>query len=162
MKYTYEITRDDFANFSKFYYFKTRLKKSIITYAAVLIFVQFYLNRTNFDLRATIISTIFMIAVLVWAFYIGFNRVKKIPLENGTILGFRTLELTQDEIICITDSSSVKVNWSKVKSLENDKQYYYLFVDANSAHIIPKRVFANQDEELAFVTFATGKVKAKV
>ena len=159
MKYSYEITRDDFVNFSKFYYFKTRFKKNIITYVVIIILVQYYLNRNQFDLKATIISVVGIVIAIVLSFYIAFNRVKQLPSENGTILGLRTIELTENEITCTTDSSSSMVNWSKVRSLEKDDKYYYLFLDTNSAYIIPKHVFANQNEESTFIEFVKSKIK---
>lgn len=42
------------------------------------------------------------------------------------------------------------IKWSGVRSVEQDKEYIFVFVDSIMAYIIPKRSFASEKESLEF------------
>ena len=75
MKLTIDISRQDYADFNKFHFFKTNLKRTVITGALTVIILQLFLNREQFDLTATIVSSIACALVYIFAI----NRIHYCP-----------------------------------------------------------------------------------
>lgn len=158
MKLTFVISRQDYADFNKFHFFKTRLKRTVITGLLTVIIMQLFLNREQFNLTATIFSTAVCLAVYVFAINRSLNRTKSIPDNDGTILGRKEIEFTDDRIFYKTANSGGSGAWTTIKKLEEYSKAFYLYMDTNMAMLVPKRVFKDKSEEETFKTFVIQKI----
>jgi len=79
-------------------------------------------------------------------------------VNNGSILGQRDMEFTDEEITCKSDQSNTTSTWKLVKSLEKGSKSFYLYVDVNAAYIIPKRIFTTKAELEDFERFVETKI----
>ena len=159
MKLTIDITREDYADYNKFHFVKTRLKRSIIVILATLIIVEIFLNKDKFDLTSTIISSIAGVGMYVFIIYRSFNKIKKIPVDGGHILGQKEIEFTEEKYYSKTKNSEGSAEWSTIKSIEENKKSFYLYVDKNMAIMVPKRVFKDETEMNEFRNLVTRKIK---
>ena len=161
MKLKIEITRLDYLNFNKYFFVKTRLKKTIITGFITILSLQIILNRTEFDLGVTIVSTIASIVVYFFAIYFSILSTESKPKDDSTILGLKEMEFNEDAVLCESSTVSSIVNWSTIKSLEEGRTAFYLFIESNSAFIIPKRYFNSTEQLNEFKNLIQSKIKVK-
>lgn len=159
MKLSFEINREDYADFNKFHFLKTRLKRTILTGTITILALQLILNKDDFNLTATTISTLVCIILYFLIYYVFLNNTKNIPSDNGTILGQRDMEFADNEIRCKTDTSNTTSAWTTIKTLEKGRNSFYLYVDTNMAYIIPKRIFSSIDQQDKFEGFIMDKIK---
>jgi hypothetical protein len=146
MKLNFEIYRQDYADFNKFHFIKVRLKQTILTGTTVILVLQLFLNKDKFNLAATIVSSLVSVIIYFLIYYVLLNNTKNTPSDNGSILGHRYMEFTDNEVICNTDSSRTVSAWTTIKSFKKGRKSFYLYVDTNMAYIIPKRIFSSNEE----------------
>lgn len=81
------------------------------------------------------------------------KRLKKILNEGKTegLYQKRNIEVTEDGISQSSESGYSKIKWRDLESIDNMKEYIYVFDTSLSAFIIPKRVFKTPDEEKLFI-----------
>ncbi|MCC5916615.1 MAG: YcxB family protein [Cryomorphaceae bacterium] len=158
MRLTIDISRQDYADFNKFHFFKTKLKRTVMVGALTIIFLQLFLNREQFDLTLTVISSIVCVIVYVFVIYRGLNKTKSIPNNDGAILGQKEVEFAEDKIIYKTANSEGSSDWTTIKKLEESSKAFYLYMDANMAILVPKKVFKDKADEDAFKTMVRQKM----
>lgn len=158
MKLTIDISRQDYADFNKFHFFKTKLKRTVITGALTVIILQLFLNREQFNLTATIVSSIVCVLVYVFAISRSLNKTKSIPDNDGTILGQKEMEFAEDKIIYKTANSEGSSDWTTIKKLEESSNAFYLYMDTNMAMLVPKRVFKDKSDEETFKILVRQKI----
>jgi hypothetical protein len=160
MKLTIDISRQDYVDFNKFHFYKTHLKRTVITGIVTVILMLFILNRRKFDMTLSLVSSIGSMLVYTLAIYWNLNRTKNIPNNDGTILGEKNFEFTEDKIIYKTVNSEGSSSWSSIMKFEESSKAFYLYMDTNMAMPIPKRFFKDKTEEDAFRTLVRQKIRA--
>lgn len=161
MKLEIEITRLDYLNFNKYFFVKTRLKKTVFTGLITILSLQIILNRTEFDLFTTVVSTVVCVVVYFFAIYFSILSTESKPKDDSIILGSKEMEFNEDAILCESSAASSIVNWSIIKSLEEGRTAFYLFIESNSAFIIPKRYFKSEEQLNEFKNLIQSKIKVK-
>ena len=157
------ITRDDFLEFNKFVLMKNRLKRGFVIASIFILFWLIILNyNQSFNPMTILIELI--IFYLGWGIFIflvykvSFQRIKKMPDQNGSILGHKTYILQDDGFKEITESSETLTKWNGIKNITETKNYTYVFVDKISAYIIPKRTVDENNEVERFITTLKSKI----
>ena len=158
MKLTIDISRQEYSDFNKFHFIKTRLKRTIITGVLTVIILQFFLNREHFNLTATVVSSIACVLVYGFAINRSLNKTKSIPDNDGAILGQKVMEFTEDKITFKTTNSEGSSDWRTIKKLEESSKAFYLYMDTNMAMLVPKRVFKDKSDEDAFKILVRQKI----
>ena len=163
MRQTIEITREDFLKFNKHILLKTRFKRSFIIASIFIIFWIIILNINQpLNFKIIIIEiVIFYLAwgVLIYVFYqLSFQRIKRMPDQNGIIIGKKTYIIQDNGFKEITDSSETITKWNGIKTIEETKDYIYVFVDKIAAYIIPKRSFIDETEGELFIKILKSKI----
>ena len=162
MKLTTDISRQDFFEFNKFVFIKNRLKRTVMIGAisiGVLFFVLNDMNDTAFSWIAFLIYYILMGGIYYLAIYLALLRTKKSPKADGTILGKKELEFTDDKIMYHTEDSEGSYKWTIIKELDESPKTIYLFFDTNMGIIIPKRIFKNEGEMAEFKELVSRKIR---
>lgn len=150
MKLVVDITREDYADFFKFHFMKTGFKKSIVFYFFLLMICLIIINLREFGWTQTIIFT-FVYAILVYFILIRWiNKSKIIPLDGGSFLTETEYDFTDHKIFYKNENSEGSIDWSMIKTFEESKTAYYLYIDRIVAYVIPKRFFLNEQEKLTF------------
>ena len=158
MKLTFDITREDYFEFNKFHFLKTKLKRTIILGVLTLVILQLFLNREQFDWTATIISSTICVLVYIYAIKRSLDKTKNIPDKNGTILGQKEMEFTDEKIIYKTSNSEGSSGWATIKNIKESPKAFYLYMDTNMAMLVPKRVFKEGADEAAFRNLVNQKI----
>lgn len=151
-----EITREDFLNVNKHVFFKNRLKKYLIIFSVsnIVLMMMIY-HRNPSDLAGLVIAFVVFNALcglwgwVVWK--VTNSRIKKMPSENGGVLGSKTYILQDDGFKSISDSSESLTKWNGIQKIEISKNYIYIFIDNIAAYIVPIRAFRDTSEMEQFV-----------
>ncbi|MCW3792835.1 YcxB family protein [Paenibacillus sp. LS1] len=70
--------------------------------------------------------------------------------ESKGILGDHQLEISEQEIRWSNDMTSGATQWKGLESFSETKDYFFIFINKASAHVIPKRFFETETEEVQF------------
>jgi hypothetical protein len=160
MKLNIEITREDYFNFNKHHFIRTRLKGTVLTCLIGLITLQFFIyrNKSSLNINAAIVSS-FIYLVLYFLFtYLSLTRTSRIPQENGGWLGSKEFNFSNECISYKDKNSEGQYNWSAIKKLEEGNTAFYLYIDSIMAILIPKRYFNGKPEELEFGEYVRNKL----
>lgn len=155
-----DINRQDYSDFNKHHFVKTRLTRTIITGVLTIVILEWFLNKGTFDMTATVISATVCGLVYVFLIFRQLQNTKNIPKDDGTILGKKSLQFNDNEIICKAIDSTTDLKWTTVKSIDDGKSAFYLYLDTNMAIIVPKRHFTNDKEQKQFVDLVKTKINA--
>lgn len=181
MSITYSITEAEFQEYIKSVYKKAfSWKKSwIYVFIAVLI-VSFNLynwspsNTSTADTLAADGETtthlfdspwswLLFIGIMAasWIFIIRrFRGTAMLKTEDrDLILGERTMVFETDKVQVKALTAETTYQWNALKKWEATAHLYLLYVSANAAIIVPKRVFATALEEQAFETLLRTKIQ---
>ena len=164
MEINIDLTRDDYADFNKYWFLKKELKKRIYLLIIVAFFLPLVINGGRpFDLMTYLITVI--IAGLVFGLiYFGgmtlaMKRIKKLPSDNGSILGIKKFMITDEGLIEESESNKNLQKWKSIKSVETNKNSVFIFVDKIAAYIIPKRFFKDETEQQNFIKTIEERMK---
>lgn len=160
----YAITKEDYANYYTYIVWdapvnrKKRLRYYVRQIVPVIIFLlAFYytgwFNRPgNFVL---LIAGALLATALLSVFGVRTNMMKQANKvaenpENSSIFSPVTLTVNESGIVVKDELKEAKYQWgSIIKKLES-QNYYFLFINAIQAIIIPKRVFNSAEEKSEF------------
>jgi hypothetical protein len=163
MRVHYETTFDDLLAFNAYHnrqsptarrvrLFGTYLPPLILTVAVLPGFVEtsgwlgfFLLWLPLMGLLAFILAYLFRFVTKL--------QVRKMLQEGGTgsVIGERTVELSEEYLIDRGAYGESKVRWSNVERVEQTEDHLFLYTSAICAHIIPRRAFRDADRERAFL-----------
>ncbi|HKS95477.1 MAG TPA: YcxB family protein [Terriglobia bacterium] len=163
MEITYTISREDYWQCRRYYLLRRRSMQA----TAVLVFlllglyvvlVEWLLNTSALlmEISAPLVAAVLLV-LLVSRFK---HVVMSIPSDKGAMLGEHYLSVAPEGVVDRTKSSDRLTRWSGILKIVGNKQYIFLFSDADQAHIVPKRAFRRNDDAQAFFDAAVQHWKA--
>ena len=75
-----------------------------------------------------------------------------------SVVGTHNLAISENEIVDNSEHSEAKTQFNAVENIVEDKEHIFIYVNADSAHIIPTRIFENNDKKKEFLAFLNQKV----
>ena len=164
MELEFELLEEDYINFNIDHAKKSSsLKKNILMQrilGPVLFLIFPFIIRGYTEIPMWYWVTIFGIVSVVWFIYYPkyFNwemtrRVKKMLNEgsNENILNRRKIILSDEGILEKSLIGESNVSWNQVDKVEESNEYIYIYISSISAHIIPKRIFKDENEKQMFI-----------
>lgn len=171
MKLDFNITEYDLHEFYKFNEWyspdkkRYRLKRRLYlgTLMLSLPFISSLLSAEPFS-SPMMMNLLFLGVVL---FNLGFFGAKQIVLLNvekwvndflkkgmsQDLIGRRTMEFKDHEIESHTTNSDYRINTEMIEKIQEDENYYFIYLTTISAHIIPKRIFETEASKIEFTTW---------
>jgi hypothetical protein len=159
-----EITRKDFVNFNRYWYFKKKLKSRVWLILVFAFGLPLILNsNTDFNL-AGYLGTVIVSGVLFGSIFLGLmwfilGFTGNTPDKGGSILGAKKFSITENALIEDSDSNRNEQRWKSIKSIEENGSAIFIFIDNIAAYIIPKRGFKDEVEQQAFVDLMELNIK---
>lgn len=164
MEINIDLTREDYADFNKFWFIKKGLKKRVYTVIIAAFGLPLLVdNEIPFTVVTYLISVI-VFGLIFGLIYLGgtaitIKRTSKLPSGNGSILGKKKYTITEDGFIEESENSKNIQKWEGIKSVETNRNSVFLFVDNIAAYIIPKRFFSDEEEMNNFIKIIDHKLK---
>ena len=153
MKITYETSREDFWNFSKYVAmriptYRRNILGNMIAPPLVGALVMYALG---LPLILTLAVTLGLIAMIPLAF-LAISKRQVTSLLSGTpgLLGEHTITIDSKgfrEETLVNDSST---SWSGVVDITENQEYIFIFIEVHMAHVMPKRAFHVPDKTRVF------------
>lgn len=174
MKVKFDLTKEDFVAFN-LYHSETseKFKKSVFIqrYIVSLIFlaiplIGYFVFKIDFKNIAPMFLVIWVIWVIFYGKAIKFNLKKKVETfvtqkekAGDPVLGEYFLEVDNSGVTLSRKNGSLKSKWKDVEKILEDDLRMYVYIGEDSAYIIPKKAFKNNElEELR--KYASEKIKA--
>ncbi len=174
MNFEYKLNQQDLIDFNLFhitYAKSTRRSYFIQRYILSLSFLvlPFIIKQfTNMPLGYWLVG--FTLLYLYWvAFYpkrlkkIVSRRISKMLSEGkkSSVVGSHNLTITENGIVDRSEHSEAKTQFSGIENIVEDKDHIFIYVSANSAHIIPIRMFVNEEQKNELLNFLRQRVVRK-
>jgi hypothetical protein len=120
--------------------------------------------------RPIIYCTIFGIASVVWILIYrklierNIRKTMKVMEQSGKMPYGKasTLVYGEDKFTGTTEDMERSLNYSVIEKIVLGKNALYLYESAITAHILPYRAFASDEEKEAFLQFIKGKTNAEL
>ena len=159
MEIEIEITREDYKGFNEYIYKNKKIFgrfRFAVPGFLILLIIVLNINRINDILylvtQIVFILLVYFVLVLV-SKQLRLRLIKKIPSEQGGILGKHTFRISDEGIWESTEHNNNLTKWSGILSVETTNKFIFIFVDTHMAHIIPKRYFNSEDDSNYFINF---------
>ncbi len=160
----YTVTKEDYGSFYTFVMWgasdrkKQRIKNILKQTGFVLVFLLVYYFAGGFTYinNTTIIIILLMFATsFIPLFGSKANIDKQIEeitedIDNNSLFEETFLSASDTGLNIKTTAVDVKYEWIAIIKKNESPDYYFLFVNAMQAIIIPKRAFKNNEEKTAF------------
>jgi hypothetical protein len=171
-KIEYDIAFDDLLAFQVFHFQrfnksqKQKVIRSIVLGSVICVLTFMWAVYRGFDTISIVLFTIptvalffVVLSLLLMNERIIRSRLRKIinvGNENDTrgIICKHVITITPDEFIETTEVNEDKRKWSGISNIVENDKYIFIYISANTAHIIPKRAFASDAAITSFVKTA--------
>lgn len=163
MELKYEMTKDDYLAFNLYHAKHSKtvqnslVMQRFLTPIFLLILPFLFSWITGEFLMGLFI--IFVIISVLWVifypkYFYGYmeKNINKMMNEgnNKNLLGQHVFIANEDGFIEKNSVGESKVSWSSIEKVEENEDYYFLFLSTMSANIIPKRSFSNDASQEDF------------
>lgn len=155
MKITIDLTKEDYWKLNKFVMFhipKYRNPLMITIISLPIIMIALFRLVLDYSWLASIIIGILVSALST--FYMIFSikrKVMRLVKTNDGIVGEHVIELNGEGLYESTKYNNTHYSWKGIEDIKSDKDYLYIFVNQIQGINIPKRAFADEEQEQAFV-----------
>ncbi|ARD47863.1 YcxB family protein [Sporosarcina sp. P33] len=164
MEIQYKLTEEDVVAFNLYHVKHSKVGKNSLQwqrYISPLIFLLFaYFLSVFTEMPKGPLFAAFGITAVLWVifypkyFYFHITRQVRKMLKEGKNEGLVGEHLMKMNKAGITDKTSVgetAVQWTGVKQLREDAEYFYVYTSTVSAYIIPKRDVYSADGFKSYV-----------
>lgn len=160
----YTLTKKDYVNFYTWVMWdagtlrKKRAQNILrqLSFVAVFIAVLYFTGGFRYLSTITIIIILLMIATSLLPLFTGRSSADKQgeeiadDPENAAVFAETFLEATDTGLHLKTENSDTRYSWQAIVKKTETESYYFLFINAIQAIIVPKRILQNKDEKAAF------------
>lgn len=159
MEIKFNLTEEDYLKFTMFHIKNSkthnRALKTQRLMTPLLLIIMSYLfslfDTTYFKVLLIISLVVSVLWILFYPkyFYSYIIRNTKKMLKEGKndgLIGEHQWIMSEEGLADKTSNGESKVNWSGIKSLQEDKDYFYLYNSAISAYVLPKRATKNVED----------------
>lgn len=164
MEIKFKLREEDYINFNIDHAKKSAsLKKNLMLQRVMgpIIFLAFpFLIKKQTEIPMWYWITIFSITSIVWfVFYPRYfnwrmkKSVRKMLKEgsNKNLFSERKIKILETGILETTSIGETNLKWDQIDKIEETDDYIYIYISSISAHIIPKRIFKNENEKQIFL-----------
>ena len=105
-----------------------------------------------------VFATFFLLAVaFLLLLFFGSIAVHVFSKKNKTVTTEHTITLKEEGFLEETPFNTTEHTWAAVQRLRRSRNYIFLYIAAQLAHVIPRRAFSTEEEWNAFYAFCRAK-----
>lgn len=171
MKFMYELSKQDIIDFNLFhilYAKSTRQSYYFRRYIFSLSFLTLPFLLAQFtEIRFEYWLAIFILYYIYWVVTYP-KRIKNMiskkisrMVDKGktdSVLGTHNLTVSQEGIVDKSEQTEAVTQFRDIDNIVEDKEHIYIYVNADSAHIIPIKIFENEAQKHEFLEYLRQKV----
>lgn len=103
---------------------------------------------------------VLVLGLVVWWFISKLYRGAVAPLDDGSLVGPRRIELDEDGLHQVAALHESRTRWPGVVSVDVTDTHIFLMTDRLAGYIVPRRAFGAADEAEAFAAFARARARS--
>ncbi|MCM3783455.1 YcxB family protein [Neobacillus mesonae] len=153
MKMTIDFTKDDYWKLNKYVMFHMPQFKNLILLVMIVLPILMCAALKVLG-RSWEVSIILGLLIGVLAdLYVVFSvklKVQRYVKTNKGLVGEHTIEVNDNGFTETTSINQTHYPWSKIAHIREDGGYFYVFVNDTQGINVPKRGFANAEEQAEF------------
>jgi len=168
MELKFSITREDFWQFSKFYFERRgSFRRAAIVFSVVAALTGLILG-LNGKLPWWALLSIVVVAAALGPLYGRFCRwrckrnVMRLLSEGKYKSGERSLRIDAEGVFVKTPNIEGVTRWGAVNEIVETEEYIFILLDTLSSQVIPRRVFPDHSSADTFVRLANSFWKKSV
>lgn len=165
MKINYTLTEEDYLNFSLYHAknstaTRNSLRKQRLIFPLLFLIVSYFFAWLFKQPFLGVPLVIFSIVSILWLifypkyFYNFVIRHARNMLneagDNG-LLGEHQMTFSEKSIVDSTSKGKTKMEWTNIKKLEENDDYFYIYSSPVIAYILPKKAVSGIDETRNFI-----------
>ncbi|WP_211746611.1 YcxB family protein [Paenibacillus sp. Marseille-Q4541] len=155
MKITIDLTKEDYWKLNKFVMFHMPKYRNMLLLTIIslpIVIIALFRFVLDYSWLFSVITGILVSALSM--FYMMFSikrKVMRLVKTNDGIVGEHVIELNAEGLHESTVYNQAHYSWKGIEDVKSDKDYIYIFVNSIQGINIPRRAFADQEQEQAFV-----------
>ena len=160
----FEATHEDMGAFQAFV--TAGIRKAVRTpayYQSLAILIAFVAVSVSGVIDFTLHTpTVLVVLILFAVFWLIISRMYKraaSPLDNGSLMGPRTIVIDQEGVRQIAPLHEGQTKWRGVLAVHETGTHVFLMTDRLAGYIVPRRAFPDAAQYTAFVAFARARVR---
>lgn len=174
MKFTFDLTEQDYLDFNMFVIKNYKMyQRQLLVFQIIFTIIPlaerlyFFITKPE-NLKANVVMLFVMVilSVLFFKFFpkvfnaLTLRRAKALLFKEGknNILGERTIEFGEDKIYSKTIYTESFTDYKMITKTDFSNTAFYIFTLPAMAIIIPFRVFSSREEKDAFIVFLYSKL----
>jgi hypothetical protein len=166
MQVEFEATRADMAAFQAFVTGRIRRAVRSPLYYAVLSLLAVIVGgvlsgAAGVRFHRPTAVTILLVGAAFWWVIARLYRSAASPLPDGSLVGARRIELTDDHVRQVAPLHEATTSWAGVLAVEETAGHIFLMTDRLAGYIVPRRAFRDDAGREAFVAFARARLAAR-
>jgi len=164
MEIQVDLTRADYADFNKYFFFKRKFKRILFNIIIIPFLITLYVTRNDLNNLFEfciwyVITVLFFGIIYLGIIMLTLKRTGKLPSDKGSILGKRKYTITDEGLLEESEINNNLRKWSGIKTVDVNRNSVFIVVDTIAAYVIPKRSFKDDNEMNSFVQRVTEKIK---
>ncbi|MGB7606678.1 MAG: YcxB family protein [Lutisporaceae bacterium] len=172
MKIEFNLTKEDYIAFNIHHIDNSpTIKRSLLIqrYGVSLIFliVPFIFSRMSgvpWMLSLAVYGVIFLAWITYYPKYFMYVTKKRVIRlieegDNSDILGTYSVTLTEEGVEQTSNSEESKSSWNAIQRIEETPDYFYIYISAINAYLVPIRAFGGITEKAVFMQILREKGK---
>ena len=168
-EFHFEVSREDFFEYNKHHAYHTPKRKRSMLRQRIM-YPLLYIGLGGYYAvnasRLTLFSVIMVTIALLWFLFFDRlidwkikRRLKRIEKEGKLYSpGFRTYHFEENSFQITAKNATSESDYADFEQVETGEKAVYIYVGAKIAHVLPNRVFANDEEKQRFVAFIREKI----
>ena len=158
MKIVYDMSVDDHVSFSIFHHKHSRSSRRTLMIGGVVFPVCMFLLLSGLSIYkgqwgAVATYAVFFAVLMIWILSGNKKTLARVVRkmlkegENKMDIGLQTLEVTSEGLADKNEFSESKFNWKAIERIASTPDYYYIYVSAMKALVVPKLKVTEGDFE---------------
>jgi len=128
-----------------------RFRLFYVFFAALAMYLAFQFSRADFEWSwsfGNIFAPLFFFILFPYAFFIvPYFSSKKYLQRNPRLAGPNTYTFSASGVDVVTAESQSHLNWAAIQEARETRAQFLLYPQTAIAHVIPRRCFANAEQE---------------
>lgn len=140
-----------------------RFRLFVLLFSFLTVYLAFQFSREDFHWSwnwGNVFAPLFFFIIFPYSFFVApYFSSKKYLERNPNLVGPNTYTLSSDGIDISGAQSKSHLNWAAIVEARETSAQFLLYSQTSVAHVIPKRFFANTDQQARLRALVRDHVK---
>ncbi|MCK5061449.1 YcxB family protein [Candidatus Parcubacteria bacterium] len=161
MEISYKLDEKDFVEYNMFHFKHSKTVKKLVNskyfYSGFFLFLYLLISFFS-DWEPAIMASYSTFLILALLFYFAWDKyyyrqmkknVKKLISEdaNNGLVGDQKMIISEEGIKTVNEYKKSETTWAGVNKLMENNNYFFIYIAAYQAYVVPKRCFNSKEDK---------------